>query len=155
MAAPVTFHGFVATTVDAAYLVEAAALAGNLPLVDSAMSAADLGIPIQSGTVVVYRTQRWKDGRKWTDRRSLGNGFSVHREVSKDEAGRLTREEIVSALPVIFYYSCPSQCRTGSNWSLLKLTRQRCPHTITTPTRLWRDDSGRSISLERQLLTLG
>jgi hypothetical protein len=115
MAVPVTFHGFVATTVDAAYLVEAAALARSLPMVDSALSAADLGLPIQSGTVAVYRTQRWKDGRKWTDRRSLGNGFSVHREVAKDEAGRLTRAEIVSALLVIGCWGCPSRCRTGSN----------------------------------------
>jgi hypothetical protein len=118
MAVPVTFHGFVATTVDAAYLVEAAALARSLPLVDSALSAADLGLPIQSGTVAVYRTQRWKDGRKWTDRRSLGNGFSVHREVAKDEAGRLTRAEIVSALLVIGCCGYPSWWRTSNNWSV-------------------------------------
>ncbi|KAG7290498.1 hypothetical protein NEMBOFW57_000500 [Staphylotrichum longicolle] len=76
-----TFTGFVATTVDAALLVQAA-IAGRLPHVATRPDNVRYRQLARSGTVVVFGPgiQRWREGLSWTPRRALGNGFDVYRE---------------------------------------------------------------------------
>ncbi|KAL2188804.1 hypothetical protein L209DRAFT_245249 [Thermothelomyces heterothallicus CBS 203.75] len=80
---------------DAAYLVEAAAVARTLPrLVGCNGDARTL---VRSGAVLVHGDEykRWKDGRKWSDGRNLKNGFNIYRELATDPADCMTREELV------------------------------------------------------------
>ena len=98
MAAPLvvpTFRGFVATTVDAALLVEAA-IAGRLPHVADRPDNAGYRQLARSGTIVVFGPgiQRWREGLSWSARRALGNGFDVYRETS--ETHKLSERDQVS-----------------------------------------------------------
>lgn len=92
-----TFTGFVATTVDAALLVEGATR-GLLAFFAGHPSPADHRWLVQSGTVIVHggaSVRRWRDGLKWSDRRALGNGFDIYREMATDPEDRLTEAERV------------------------------------------------------------
>jgi hypothetical protein len=94
-------EGFVATPVDAAYLV-AADMAGRLPRVVARQGHAGGENLAASGTVVVChfpvqdRQQRWKDTRKWTPRRTVDRGFDFYRETTKVPEQALTEADIVS-----------------------------------------------------------
>jgi len=81
---------------DAAYLVEAAAVARTLPRLAS--RTGDARALVRSGAVLVHGEEyrRWKDGRRWTDGRNLGNGFSLYRELATDDADRMSQEDLVS-----------------------------------------------------------
>jgi hypothetical protein len=104
-----TFHGFVATTVDAAYLVETAALVGTMPLARALLSADEGCSFICSGTIVVYPIggdypghDWWVDSRRWTSSSPLpNNGFEVYRELpANPQVGnrfKLTQAQVVSA----------------------------------------------------------
>lgn len=91
-----TFTGFVATTVDAALLVQAA-IAGRLPHVATRPDNVRYRQLARSGTVVVFGPgiQRWREGLSWTPRRALGNGFDVYREKTSTGA-RLSDTDKVS-----------------------------------------------------------
>ena len=108
MAAPAlqpTYRGFVATSIDAAYLVEAAALAypGILPLFQQTPSPRQMRRLVDSGNVIVcpvggdYLGPRfWIDGRRWSQPSRLRDGFDLYRELAYGEGEPLTQDEIVS-----------------------------------------------------------
>ncbi|KAL2124158.1 hypothetical protein VTJ04DRAFT_523 [Mycothermus thermophilus] len=89
-AAPVipSWNGFLATNYDAALLLELG-LRGLIPIYHSPPANLGLGSLIQSGTVLIisqptaariWNAPRFRDGRSWSDSRSLRNGYLVYRE---------------------------------------------------------------------------
>jgi hypothetical protein len=101
---PVSFTGFVATTGDAALLLEAA-LQGHIPLWMDAPTRAEYAGLIRSGAIFVYGVdgasaiKRWRDPVEWSDRRAVGQtGFDLYREVTSTSTQQLTQMELVSNL---------------------------------------------------------
>lgn len=101
-----TFTGFVATTVDAALLVQAA-IAGRLPHVATRPDSVRYRQLARSGTVVVFGPgiRRWREGLSWTPRRALGNGFDVYRETTAtglrlSDTDKVSKHFSISITPV-------------------------------------------------------
>ncbi|KAL2124151.1 hypothetical protein VTJ04DRAFT_516 [Mycothermus thermophilus] len=81
-----SFFGFVATTMDAVILIEAA----RYGIITTFIQTPDFDTTPHSGAIFVVVKQdgpgglnRWRDSRSWTNRRPMGNGFDLYREVCK------------------------------------------------------------------------
>ncbi|KAL1844030.1 hypothetical protein VTJ49DRAFT_5781 [Mycothermus thermophilus] len=93
-----TFFGFVATTLDAAIVVDAA-IQGQLPLWNSAPTENELDLLISSGSIFVHGGGtsdiiRWRDRRLWSDRRAISHGFDIYRELAREPHEALTAAEL-------------------------------------------------------------
>jgi hypothetical protein len=116
-----TFYGFVATTIDAAYLVEAAVLADTkiLTFVSRIPHPSEFGTMIRSGNVIVCplaNTVSWHDGRKWSPCLPLTNGFTLYRETTDDSSKKLTPGQLVSNFAVYHtFYTVRDFSRFGMN----------------------------------------
>ncbi|KAL1844033.1 hypothetical protein VTJ49DRAFT_5784 [Mycothermus thermophilus] len=99
-----SWKGFVATTFDAALIVQAAITRHpEVYIFDNSPGSEALRTHIQSGWVFVYRVgapasniRRWRDGLQWTDRRNLGRGLGIYRQVVPVNAdSAMSEEELV------------------------------------------------------------
>ena len=81
-----TYHGYLATTLDALVLIEAC-LRGNLNHVPRRPQDRERTDLIRSGNIFIYEEsasgiKRWTDGVNWSPSRILGN-FLIYRELEK------------------------------------------------------------------------
>ncbi|KAL2124154.1 hypothetical protein VTJ04DRAFT_519 [Mycothermus thermophilus] len=99
-AATPSFFGFLATTLDAAIIAQAA-LMGIIPLVTRHLTAEERNFVIRSGAIFVVAiggtstVHRWKDQLLWSDRRSLGHGiFDVYREEAAEGEASISPQQV-------------------------------------------------------------
>ncbi|KAL2124156.1 hypothetical protein VTJ04DRAFT_521 [Mycothermus thermophilus] len=96
-----SFVGFLATPVDAMIVLEAALSHGLFTVFHAIPSVNVLASIIHSGAIVIIRNKnrlqpnlggvgRWRDLRKWSDRRTMGNGFYIYREMARPNERSLT-----------------------------------------------------------------
>ncbi|KAL1844035.1 hypothetical protein VTJ49DRAFT_5786 [Mycothermus thermophilus] len=95
-----SFRGFIATTFDAALLIQAA-INNSIRLHTQYPGTHILRDAVESGDIYVYlygapgadSIDRWRDGLSWTPRRSLKNGFNVYRQVTNDPNKKISADD--------------------------------------------------------------
>jgi hypothetical protein len=107
-AATPSFFGFLATTLDAAIIAQAA-LMGIIPLVTRHLTAEERNFVIRSGAIFVVAiggtstVNRWRDQLLWSDRRSLGHGIiDVYREEAAEGEASISPQQVASYSPPLF-----------------------------------------------------